>query len=348
MLDLPDARSLSDFELPRLVQLGENLYAASFFLMKLLPARHILDRAEAEGRLMPGGVIAETTSGTFGLALAILARLRGYRLILVSDPAIDPPFCRRLEELGARVEIVAAPAPEGGFQQARLDRLADVLARHPGAFWPQQYSNPANPAAYLKVAQQLGWRIGRVDCLVGTVGSGGSVCGTAAGLRRQQRGLHVVGIDTPGSVLFGQPDAPRALRGLGNSILPPNLEHSAFDEVHWIGAGCAFAATRRLHREKALFCGPTSGAAFMVAEWWAAQHPERTVVVLLPDEGNRYIDTIYNDEWLARVPGSVSNAASGPLPVTEPNAVAGSWSTMLWNRRTLKAVLADRAIGEAA
>ena len=118
-----DARSFHDLELPRLFRLRDNLFGASFHLMKLLPARMILDRAETAGLISEGCTICETTSGTFGLALAMLARVRGYRLILVSDPAIDRHLHRRLEELGTVVEIIANPAEVGGFQRARLDRL---------------------------------------------------------------------------------------------------------------------------------------------------------------------------------------------------------------------------------
>src|SRR5215216_1222208 len=107
-------------ELPRLIQLSENLFAASFFLMKLLPANFILKRARDAGLIQPGSTIIETTSGTFGLALAIHCALNGYRLILVSDPVVDESLKRQMEELGAQVDIVAEPAPEGGFQRARL------------------------------------------------------------------------------------------------------------------------------------------------------------------------------------------------------------------------------------
>ncbi|MDQ1504192.1 MAG: hypothetical protein QOD57_1919, partial [Actinomycetota bacterium] len=273
-------------ELPRIVRLGPNLYGAAFTLMKLLPARHILDRAAGEGRLEPGTVVIESTSGTFGLALAMECRLRGRPLVLVSDPAVDPRLRRRLRDLGAAVDIVAEPAPVGGYQQARLDRLAELRARHPRHFWPAQYSNPDNPGAYNVLAELLTSAIGRVDVLVGPVGSGGSMCGTAAALRAGiGDAVTAVAVDTPGSVLFGQRDAPRRIRGLGNSLMPPNLDHSAFDEVHWVSDREGFAATRALHRRHALYMGPTSGTAWMVASWKARAEPDARVVVLLPDEG---------------------------------------------------------------
>ncbi|HEU0053829.1 MAG TPA: cysteine synthase family protein, partial [Longimicrobium sp.] len=283
--------------LPRVVQLRPNLIGLAFPLMKLLPARFIVQKAREEGELAPGGLIAETTSGTFGLALAMVARLQGHPLTLVSDPAVDAPLKRRLEDLGATVHIVSEPGPTGGYQQARLAVLEQILAANPGSFCPRQYSNPHNPESYAPCAEQLVNAAGAVDCLIGTVGSGGSVCGISSYLRLLFPELTVVGVDTHRSVIFGQSDAGsgRALRGLGNSLMPPNVDHTTFDLVHWVGAKEAFAATRRLHQEHALFMGPTSGAAYLVADWWARENPDTLSAVIFPDEGYRYQDTVYDD-----------------------------------------------------
>src|SRR5690349_14407119 len=131
--------------LPRIVHLGGNLYGAVFTLMKIVPARHILLKAERSGQLGPDTEIVETTSGTFGLALAMQAALMNRPLTLVSDPVIDANLYRRLTDLGARVDICAEPAETGGFQEARLKRLAEIRAEHPDSFCPEQYSNPENP-----------------------------------------------------------------------------------------------------------------------------------------------------------------------------------------------------------
>jgi len=327
-------------ELPRVVHLGPNLYGAAFSLMKLLPARHILDRAREDGLLEPGTVVIESTSGTFGLALAMECRLRGRPLVLVSDPAVDPALRRRMRDLGAAVDIVAEPAPVGGYQQARLDRLAELRSRHSRHFLPAQYSNPDNPGAYALLADELAATLGRVDILVGPVGSGGSMCGTVAGLRDLLGpGVAAVAVDTPGSVLFGQHDAPRRIRGLGNSLMPANLDHSAFDEVHWVSDREGFAATRALHRRHALYMGPTSGAAWMVAQWKARLEPDALVVVLLPDEGHRYQDTVYDDGWLRRHGLRLRRLPSRPVEVDTPADGGPEWSWLRWNRRLLAAVV---------
>jgi cysteine synthase A len=330
--------------LPRVVQLEGRLYAACFQLMKLLPARHILARAREEGVIRPGSVVIETTSGTFGLALAMICALDGYRLILVSDPAIDDPLKRRLEDLGARVEIVREPSAVGGYQRARLDRMAEVQREFPDHFCPSQYANPLNPDSYAALAEHLTAAVGRVDCLVGTVGSGGSMCGTSSHLRRLNPGLRAVGVDTHGSVLFGQPDAKRLLRGLGNSLMPQNLNHAVFDEVHWVTAAEAFLATRVLHRSSAIFMGGTSGAAYMAARWEARRDPAANVVVLLPDEGYRYQETIYKNEWLRENGVWLEELPGEPAPVGHPSEVsAGRWSRMPWGRRSLEDVMGRAA-----
>ena len=343
------ARSVADAEeLPRLIQLSENLFAASFFLMKLLPANFILERAKDAGLIRPGSTIIETTSGTFGLALAIHCALKGYNLILVSDPVVDESLKRRMEELGATVDIVTKPALDGGFQRSRLDRMAQLQAEHPDHFWPSQYDNPHNPGAYAPVAELLAESLGAFDCLVGSVGSGGSTCGTSSYLRLLFPKLQTIGVDTHGSILFGQPDRKRMLRGLGNSLMPGNVDHTVFDEVHWVSAAEAFRATRLLHQTKALFKGGTSGAAYLVANWWAIQHPDRRVVVLLPDEGHRYQETIYNDKWLHENNLWLTSLPVGPRMVANPSEAGPDWSRFLWNRRTYEEVMGLPATIEAA
>jgi cysteine synthase len=327
--------------LPRMVRLRANLIGLAFPLMKLLPARFIIQKACEEGSLEPGGSIAESTSGTFGLALAMVARLQQYPLTLVSDPAIDAPLKRRLEDLGATVRIVRQPGPSGGYQQARLDLLERVLAEQPGSFWPRQYSNPHNPESYAPCAEQLAYAAGSIDCLIGTVGSGGSVCGIASYLRLLSPDLTVIGVDTHRSVIFGQSDAGsgRLLRGLGNSLMPPNVHHPTFDWVHWVGAAAAFQATRQLHREHGLYMGPTSGAAYLVADWWAQHNPDSLSAVLLPDEGHRYQDTVYHDAWLEEKGVPIGTPPREPSLWDHPHDGDDPWACYRWNRRTFAAVM---------
>jgi cysteine synthase A len=336
--------------LPRILQLAPNLYAAVFSLMKLLPARYMLARARASGALRPSGTVIETSSGTFALGLAMVCHQTGHRLIIVGDPAIDAPLARRLSELGADLEIVREPAREGGFQRARLDRVAALCAAHRDSYYPAQYANPDNPRAYAALAQQLCDAVGRIDVLVGAVGSGGSMCGTSRFLRAVHPRLRAIGIDTHGSMLFGQPDAggKRLLRGLGNSLLPANLDHTTFDEVHWVSGAAGFRATRELHRRHALYMGPTSGASFLAARWHAARHPDENVVVLCADEGHRYQDTVYDDAWLRDKDAWTAALPDAPCTVLHPHDAASAWDRIAWGRRSLGDVTAAAAMPQAA
>jgi S-sulfo-L-cysteine synthase (3-phospho-L-serine-dependent) len=338
-----DSRCFTDYELPRLFKLAPNFYGASFHLMKLLPARYMLDQAERDGRLLPGGTICETTSGTFGLALAMLAAVRGYKLILVSDPAIDEKLKIRLQELGATVDIVERPNAIGGFQQARLDRLAKALRENLGSFCPSQYTNEDNPKSYGAVSEWIAERLGNIDCLVGTVGSGGSMSGTSYFFRHLNPDLNVIGVDTKKSVIFGQQDGKRLLRGLGNSLMPKNVDHTQFDEVHWVDAPAAFLATRKLHQKHGLFQGGTSGAAWLVADWWAKQNPGKTVLALFPDEGHRYVETIYSDSWLDTLPSWTGKLPEQPIEVDDPQRDVSEWSYFQWCRRPLDGVVVQIA-----
>ncbi|MFE3661202.1 PLP-dependent cysteine synthase family protein [Streptomyces sp. NPDC059165] len=330
-------------ELPRIIRITDNLYAAAFSLMKLLPARYIIDRAEVAGVLTPGTPVIETSSGSFGLGLAMVCRLRGYPLTIIGDSAIDDDLRNRLELLGARIELVEDHGAPGGIQGARLARVAELQREFPESFVPGQYDNPANPAAYAMVGDFVTRTLGAVDCLVGSVGSGGSTCGLAASLRLREPSLHLVGVDTHGSVIFGPAEGRRVLRGLGNSIIPGNVEYTAYDEVHWVSPAEAFHATHDLYRENGLFMGPTSGAAFQVASWWARHNPYSTTLMLLPDEGYRYQSTVYSSSWLNEtgiVP--VPNTA-GPRLVEHPDEAGDTWSRLIWARRSYESAT-DREI----
>lgn len=327
--------ALLDTFRPSLIPLEENLTAALFPLMKIIPAASCVRQAMQEGLLERGAEVVESSSGTMALGLALVCNWLGFRLTIVTDYACDDALRRRLEDLGAKVDRVAQPAASGGYQRARLDRLHEILQTIPGSWWVNQYGNPANPGAYSEFISQLIQTLGRVDILVGTVGSGGSLCGSSAYLRALFPEARTIGVDTFGSVLFGLPDGPRRLRGLGNSLMPPNLDHTLIDEVHWVSAAEAYTATRVLHRATGLFRGGTTGAAWMVARYLAAREPQARVVFLSPDDGNRYADSIYNDSYLMDNSLLLDELPAEPVRVAHPEEASSHWSVLDWQRRPL-------------
>jgi cystathionine beta-synthase/cysteine synthase len=325
-------------QLPRIIQLKDNLYAIAFDLMKLLPAHYIIDCAIRENLINKDTVIIETSSGTFALGLAMICNLYSLKLIIVSDPVIDENLKRRLEDLGAQVEIVMHEDPVRGFQGTRLDKIHELLAFYPNSYWTKQYDNPRNTDSYALVAELLIKDIGKIDTIIGSVGSGGSMSGTSKYLKQMYEDLYVIGVDTNGSTLFGQKNTKRELRGLGNSLIPKNLNHELFNEVHWLEASQAYKETRELHQKYSIFMGGTSGAAYSVAKWYNNLNPNKTTVVLLPDQGYRYQETIYNDVWLKENNLWIESVSTEPKLVKSPEEAQSynGWSRFLWNNMSYK------------
>lgn len=269
--------------------------------MKDRPALHMVQRAKARGDLAPGARIIESTSGTLGLGLALAGTTHHHPVTLVTDPGLEPIVHRMLTAYGVHVELVTTPHPTGGWQQARREKVRELLAAYPGSWCPDQYTNPDNVDAYESLAHELIAQLGRVDTLVCSVGTGGHSAGVARVLRQYRPDLRLVGVDTVGSTIFGQPAGSRLMRGLGSSIYPDNVDYSAFNEVHWVAPHEAVWSCRTLASTHHASGGWSVGAVALVAGWSARTSPPATrVAAIFPDGPQRYFDTIYNDEYCSR------------------------------------------------
>jgi len=324
---------------PKLIQVLPNLVITLFELMKLIPAKYTILNALKKNKIDPNCPIVETSSGTYALGMGIVCAELEIPFFIVSDPVIDKELMNRLKDLGGKVQIIASKSDNLNVQTLRLEYLNGYLLKNRGTFWPSQYNNPENRIAYSNFANYLLSNIGSNFTLVGTVGSGGSTCGTIEVLRKVNNNIKLIGVDTFGSILFGLPKKERKLRGLGNSIFPQNLIHEYFDQVHWVTAECAFNNTRKLHSSKGLFCGPTTGAAYHVAKWFAANNINEMVVLISPDQGYRYMSTVYNDNWLKVNKMNLSIDFSKPNRVLKLTEVKEPWSYFDWGRRTYKEVM---------
>ena len=261
-------------------------------------ALHMVSRARARGDLRPGARIIESSSGTLGLGLALAGMAYGHPVTIVTDSGLEPIIARMLSAYGVQVEQVTAPHPDGGWQQARCDRVAQLMAEDPEAWNPDQYNNPDNVGAYRALALELDAQLGRVDVLVCSVGTGGHSAGVARVLRELNPELTLIGVDTVGSTIFGQPARPRLMRGLGSSIYPGNVDYSAFDEVHWVAPAEAVWASRTLAATQYASGGWSVGAVALVAGWAARTSPTATTIAaIFPDGPQRYFDTIFNDDY---------------------------------------------------
>lgn len=329
------------FSKPEFIKIYQNLIAAKFDLMKFIPAKAIIDDALGTGKLQKGGHVIESSSGTFALALSILCSIYGLRLSLVTGP-VSPIVEWRLRQLGAEMIIVpTANNCEGGIQQARLTVLKDVLAANPDAFWPRQYTNPLNPASYSGFADLVLETLGHVDIVVGSVGSGGSLCGTAGYLRRHNPELHATAVDHNRSVLFGaEPeritkldrDTYEQLLAMGAGIVMGNLDHTQCDDVHWVPIPKMIREVHVFHKETGFLVGPSSGACLAVAKWVARRHPDKKILTILPDHGVRYVNTMFNPDWLGRWTADLDRDWTEPRECPSPKAVNEDWCRCEWKR----------------
>ncbi|MEU9976974.1 PLP-dependent cysteine synthase family protein [Streptomyces sp. NPDC051014] len=280
-------------------------------------ALYMVRAARDRGQLTPGGRIVESTSGTLGLGLALAGAIHGHPVTVVTDPGMEPLMTGLLTAYGAEIDLVDVPHPVGGWQEARRGRVAELLAAYPDAWCPDQYDNPDNVAAYAPLAHELVAQLGRIDTLVVSVGTGGHSAGIASVLRGFFPGLRVVGVDTTGSTIFGQPAGPRLMRGLGSSIYPGNVAYDLFDEVHWVAAPEAVWAARRLARDHYATGGWSVGAVSLVARWLSRTLPaEDRIVAVFPDGPQRYVGTVFDDAYCRE------HRLLGHLPADDPDEIA--------------------------
>jgi cysteine synthase len=262
------------------------------------PGLYMIGQARCRGELRPGEPIIESTSGTLGLGLALAGIVYRHPVILVSDPGMEPLMHRLLGAYGTRVETVSKPHPYGGWQQARRERVRELRWEYPGAYCPDQYHNPDNVNAYDSLARELAEQLGGIDILVCSVGTGGHSAGVYRTLRRLCPGVRLVGVDTIGSSIFGQPAGTRLMRGLGSSIYPGNVAYDSFSEVHWVAPAEAVWACRRLATGHYATGGWSVGAVALVSSWLARTQPAGSrIAAVFPDGPQRYFDSVFSDAY---------------------------------------------------
>ena len=262
--------------------------------------RMVLD-AERSGRLAPGGHIVEPTSGNTGLGLALVALERGYRFTAVVDGHAAKDKLRAMAAMGAELVFVESTGA-GGPSTVERRRVADEIAARTGGFRPDQHNNPGNGDGYAALAAELLDALPRVDYLIGAVGTGGSLCGTTRELRRRGAAVTTIGVEPRGSIIFGGPGGGYWQTGSGS---PPgfrvgsNVDYDCIDDGVKVGDVDAFTTARVIARRCGLLVGGTAGAAVSVALRRLATFPAgSTVVVLVCDAGEKYLDTIYDNDWL--------------------------------------------------
>lgn len=286
----------------KLVEAAENLQAELVAKVEYFnPGGSVKDRiafamiedAEEKGLLKPGALIIEPTSGNTGVGLAWVATVKGYKLVLTMPETMSIERQNLLKALGA--QLVLTPGSEG--MSGAIRKAKELQESNPGSIILQQFENEANPKAHEKTTAQEIWRDtdGKVDIFVASVGTGGTLTGTARGLKQHNAGIKIVAVEPANSpVLSGGKPGPHKIQGIGAGFVPKIYDASVVDEVVQVADDDAIITSRELSRTEGLLVGISSGAAAFAAIQ-LAKRPEnkgKRIVVLLPDTGERYLSTV--------------------------------------------------------
>jgi cystathionine beta-synthase len=272
----------------------------------------IIEDAERDGRIQPGGTIVEATSGNTGVGLALAAAVKGYKTVFVMPDKMSDEKVRFLRSFGARVVLTpTAVAPEDPRSYYSVARR--IAAETPNALLANQYHNPANPDIHYRTTGPEIWEqtAGRIDVFVAGLGTGGTVTGTGRYLKERNPKIKIVGVDIQGSLLYDtwrlgrlpeevQPKTYK-IEGIGEDFLPSTLDLDLIDEVVQVDDRQSFLMTRRLVREEGIFCGGSSGSAvvgLIKSAVVRSLEAGQVAVVLLPDSGNRYLSKLFDDTWM--------------------------------------------------
>lgn len=266
----------------------------------------IIDDAEKRGLLKPGGTIVEATSGNTGIGLALVAAVRGYKMIFVMPDKMSDEKVDLLKAFEAKVVITptkVAPDDERSYYNV----AKKIVAETPGSFYANQCFNPANPEAHYLTGKEI-WADtkGKIDVLVAGIGTGGTISGTAKYLKEKNSKVQVVGVDPKGSIYADYFKTGKIVKthtykveGIGEDMLPGTVWFDYIDEIVKVNDKESFLMTRRLAKEEGIFAGGSSGSAVVGALKYAGNLKERKlIVVILPDSGSRYLSKIFSDRWM--------------------------------------------------
>ena len=274
--------------------------------VKLKAATSMVEAAERDGLLRPGSVLVESSSGNLGVALSMIAASRGYHFVCVTDSRCNLATKRLMEALGAEVHTIVEPDPVTGFLGARLDRVRELLESDERFVWLNQYSNSnAWKAHFRTTGPAIARQFPQLDVLFVGAGTTGTLMGCARFFRQWHRRVRIVAVDSVGSIAFGAQPARRMIPGLGTGVRPELLDESLVDDVVWVEESDTVRSCHRLARKGFLFGGST-GTVVSGATSWLRRHDRRdelTAVALAPDLGERYLDTVYQANWVQELYG---------------------------------------------
>lgn len=286
-----------------LVPEGKRLFAKleyynPSFSIKDRTALGLVKAALASGRLTRSGTLIESTSGNLGKSLALLGAVYGFRVIIVVDAKTPSSVIRWCEAYGGQIEVVHETDENGSYQKTRVAHVRKLLEKYPHAVWPNQYDNEDNPKFHYETTGEEVAALD-VDAVVGSVSTGGHLCGISRKIRERKPGTAVIACDVEGSAVFGGPSRSYLVNGAGLSWRSKNTDVTLLDKICISTDQEAISVCRLLARDSGLLFGGSGGLVVCGSLAWLKQSDAQSALAIIPDTGANYLEQLYNDDWLA-------------------------------------------------
>ncbi|WP_146553967.1 cysteine synthase family protein [Rummeliibacillus sp. SL167] len=266
------------------------------FSVKDRTAYGLVKAALDNGKLKEGGILIESTSGNLGKSLCMLGAALKFKVIIVVDPKISPSILNWYEAYGAHVDMVKEPAENGGFQQARINRVKELLEKYPNAYWPNQYDNPDNPYYHYNTTAKEIMKL-PTSSVIGAISTGGHLCGVGKLVKEKSPNTKVIACDVKGSAVFDNFFKPYLINGVGLSWRGENTDISVIDKVSISNDQEAISMCNLLAKEHGVMVGGSGGLVVLTALAWLKNSDCDSAVAIIPDTGINYLDQIYNKAW---------------------------------------------------
>ncbi|MFE3892648.1 PLP-dependent cysteine synthase family protein [Priestia sp. YIM B13446] len=267
------------------------------FSVKDRTAIGLVKAALKDGKLKPGGTLIESTSGNLGKSLSMLGAVYGFNVIIVVDPKISQSLLKWYKAYGAKVEMVRDKDENGGYQRTRINRVKELVQENVGAYWPNQYDNPDNPAYhYLNTAKEI--TALPIDSVVGAVSTGGHLCGIGKAIKDKKSSIKVIASDVEGSAVFRNSFTPYLINGVGLGWRSKNTDISVLDDIYISSDQEAISMCHLLAKEHGIMIGGSGGLVVSSALSWLHNSNSESAVAIIPDTGINYLDQFYDEDWL--------------------------------------------------
>lgn len=294
-------KHLKHYLFPNLGILNKNYLYMQFISMKIVPAFYIIIKNIINKKIKKNTIVIESSSGNFAYGLALICNYFKVKLIIIGDKGIDRDLKNKLKLLNTKVIIVGNSSVKN-IQSLRLSELKKQVRANKNSFWTKQYDNPDNIKSYkiLKNFLIKNINLKKIDFLVSAVGSGGSSAGFYELIKKFNPKIRLIGVDSVNSVIFGNTVGKRYLRGPGSSIYPKNVKYKYFSKIFWVEDADAYTSGLNLFKNKGIDSSPCIGAVHLVSKYLNKTFPQKKILAIFPETGERYIKTMYNLNWLKK------------------------------------------------